>query len=151
MRTIAKTVLLVGALLVAGCATEGGARPARMSTASPSNWVGPLNPVTGNAATIIVFDNTSGSQYRSGIDRVVLSIYVDQAVTVNYQVKLPGSSTWRTLNGSGSGDAVAASTLTVLDFTVLAYNSRITVVTGVTGPTTAEVGIGLIQDRSLAM
>lgn len=120
------------------------------STLNPSNCVSALNTVTGNSATVVIFDNTVVTGHKSA-DRVMVGMFFDQAVTVLYQVKLPGSSTWRTVNGDGSGDTVAASTLTVIDFRMMAYNDRIEVVTGGTGPSVSEVGVCVVYDSALAI
>lgn len=156
MRSL-RTFLVLAALLTASCATSpAGPAPVHGgghkmgSSQTPSNWLSPLNNVTGNNATIVVFDNTVVTGHKDA-DRVTVSCFFDQAVTILYQVKLPGSSTWRTVNGNGSGDAVSASTFTSIDYLMLAYNSRIEVVTGGTGPSVAEVQIGVVYDRPLAM
>lgn len=108
--------------------------------------VPPLNPVTGNSATIVVYDTTAQQGFKS--DRVMVSCRYDQAVTILFQGKRFDSSTWRTLNGSG--DAVTANTDTLKDYLVQTANSRVEIVTGGTGPTTTvETDICLPYERSL--
>lgn len=147
-------VFAVAAIVgVAGCCgTSPPPRPRVGSTLEPSRWLLPLNTVTGNNATVIIFDTTNAGQNPGpSVDRIVISCYFDQAVTLQYQVRHRGSSTWRTVNGNGSGDTVSASTQTAIDFLILGYDSRVQVVTGGTGPSTAEVDIGLVYVRPLGM
>jgi hypothetical protein len=109
----------------------------------------PLNPVTGNNATIIVLDTTNVPIFPKP-ERLVVSCRFDQQVTILYQVQRLGSVTWRTVNGNGTGDVVSANTDTFIDYLVLGPNNRIEVVTGSTGPTVAEINIGPVYDRPLA-
>jgi hypothetical protein len=154
LKQIGILLLAVAALACGSCATTDGAAPAgghrRASIASANQWRGPLNAVTGNNATIIVWDGT-GMVASQPIERVMVSCYFDQAVTILFQVRHIGSATWRTINGSGSGDAVSASTPTVIDYLLLGSDNRIEVVTGGTGPTVSEVDVGLVFERPVAM
>jgi hypothetical protein len=109
----------------------------------PNQWLAPLNPVTGNSATIVVFDTTATPSHA---DRIMVSGFFNQAVTVLYQVEHSGSVTWRTANGSG--DAITASTQTTFEYVVSGLNSRVEIVTGSTGPTTSEVDIGVMYERA---
>lgn len=54
----------------------------------------------------------------SEVERAALSLFVDRAGTVFYQELAPGSTTWRTINGSGSGVAIAANTHTSFDYKI---------------------------------
>lgn len=150
MKLLSK-VLVFAAALTLSCATSpppgGGHRMG--STGAPSTCMTPLNAVTGNSATIVIYDDTAVTANK-GVDRAVVQMFYDQAVTILYQVKLPGSSTWRTVNGSGAGDAVTASTLTVIDFRLMSYSNRIEVVTGGTGPSVSETGVCIVHDPALA-
>jgi hypothetical protein len=144
---IIKIVLCL--FLFVGCATTQPAGPHKVG----SSFGGPLfraalNPVTGNNATIIVFDSTV-TPIIPAPERLLVTCRFDQAVTILYQVQRYGSSTWRTTNGSG--DSAAANTDTFLDYLVLGPFSRIEVVTGSTGPSVAEINIGPVYDRPLAM
>lgn len=145
-------VSIAAALFIAGCGTMTS--PAHHAPVGiggsgiPNQWLPPANPVTGNSATIVVFDSTVTPTHA---DRVVVSCFFNQAVTVLYQVQHAGSATWRTTNGSGgSGDSVTASTQTYLDYQIQGANTRVEVVTGSTGPTTSEVDIGLMYERAKA-
>lgn len=147
MRFLRPIILL--AALTTACASQqpvpahGGTKFA--SVGNTRTCRGPLNDVTGNNATVVIFDTStdSGAKYltNSGAERLLVSMFFDQAVTVNYQARIRGSSTWRTVNGDGSGDSVSASTFTAIDFRIMAADTRITVVTGGTGPTTSEIDI----------
>lgn len=143
------------ALALSACATSGTSSPAAGghkfgSIASANQWRAPLNAVTGNNATVLVWDGT-GASATQPVERVMVSCFFDQPVTILFQVRHVGSATWRTINGNGSGDVVAASTPTVIDYLMLGSENRIQVVTGGTGPTVSEVDIGLIFARPLAM
>lgn len=151
------TLAIIAALACGGCAHSDPAPVAHhkrgaltTSAGSVASWGPPLATVTGNNATVTVFDTTASSVYRN-VERVTISCFFDQAVTVLYQVRHAGSSTWRTMNGNGAGDAVTASTGTVIDYLILGYDSRIQVVTGGTGPSTSELDIGLVYARPLAI
>ncbi|HVZ88098.1 MAG TPA: hypothetical protein VHG72_14090 [Polyangia bacterium] len=135
--------------LSAGCTTTGQhlAPVGIGGSGIPNQWIAPANPVTGNSATIVVFDSTATPTHA---DRIVVSCFFNQGVTVLYQVQHAGSATWRTTNGSGSGDTVTASTQTYLDYPIQGANTRVEVVTGSTGPTTSEVDIGLMYERTKA-
>jgi hypothetical protein len=111
-------------------------------------WAPPLAAVTGNNATITVYDTTAGSAGYGQPQRLVVSSFFDQVVTVLVRVKHAGSSSWRTVNGSG--DATTASTVFVKDYMVEAPNVQIQVVTGGTGPTTSEIDVGVVPVRGLA-
>lgn len=144
--------VLLCLFVLVGCTAHNGTAPQEPHKVG-SSFGGPmfraaLNPVTGNSATIIVFDSTV-TPIIPAPERLLVSCHFDQAVTVLYQVQRFGSSTWRTTNGSG--DSAPANTETFLDYLVLGPYSRIEVVTGSTGPTVAEINIAPIYDRPLAM
>lgn len=146
-------LLFLCALIVTGCAVRSGENPAEPHKVGSSFggplFRAPLNPVTGNNATIIIFDSTV-TPIIPAPERYLVSCRFDQPVTILYQVQRFGSATWRTANGSG--DAVAANTDTFLDYLVLGPFNRIEVVTQTTGPTTTvEINIAPIYDRPLAM
>jgi hypothetical protein len=115
---------------------------------SSTNWEDALVAVTGNVATCVVFDTTTSTRMKD-VERVVVGIYVDQAVTILHQVRHRGSSTWRTVNGAG--DAITASTGTTKEYPRKGFDDRIAVVTGGTGPTVAELSIGLVFERPIGM
>ena len=113
----------------------------------PNQWLAPLNPIlagdAGIGATAIVFDTTVTPSHA---DRIVVSGFLNQAVTVLYRVKHNGSSTWRTVNGVG--DAILANAQTAWEYLVQGANSQVEIVAGGTAPTTAEVDIGVIYERA---
>lgn len=144
--------LALAAILTAAACSPSPPEPAkhRMGADFSPNvyWLPNVTAVAGNNATITVFDSTLGYP---NVQRVMVSGYYDQAVTVLYRIKNSGSSTWRTANGSGSGDAVTASTVFVTDYFMLGPSNQIQVVTGGTGPTTSETSVGLVYERTLGM
>ena len=143
-----KYLLLVLALTLS-CVTPTGSSPGRVgSTVGGPVFRAPLNPVTGNNATVTVFDTTVAPVFPLP-ERLAVTCRFDQAVTILYQVERLGSSTWRTVNGSG--DAVTANTDFFIDYLVQGPNNRIQVVTGSTGPTVAEINVAPIYDRPLAL
>lgn len=157
MRLTSKVWILLAALAV-GCATTSPTEPTPHkkfgSVNTTRGCMAPLNTITGASATITVFDTSTDAGDRglvsSGAERLVVSMFFDQAVTVNYQVKARGSSTWRTVNGSGAGDAITASTFTAIDFRIIGYDNRIQVVT-VTSPTTSEMDICPTYDTAASL
>lgn len=144
-------LILAAAVLFSACATSpptpttGGHKFGSSYRSVNGSCLAPLNTITGNNATITVFDTSTDTGNKivlnSGSERLLASMFFDQAVTVLYQVRARGSVTWRTVNGNGSGDAVTASTFTAIDFRIMGQDNRIQVVTGATGPTTAEFDI----------
>ena len=113
-------------------------------------WVKSIPAITGNNATIDLYDTTV-SPTTIFVNRIMYTGRCDQAITLNYQILRDGSSTWRTMNNNGSGDTVAANTDTAIDYLVLGPNSRLEAVTGGTGPSTCETSIALFGDRELGM
>lgn len=144
---------LLAAALALGCAAQSPSAPrARMASALSDGgpqWLASLPAVTGNSATIVLFDSTV--THGPVPQRFMVTAFVDQPITILYRTKAIGSSTWRTLNNGGAGDVVAASTSFVTDYFVLGPYSQIEAVTGSTGPTVAEVGVGLVFERTLGM
>lgn len=150
-----RVVLLVLALACGACATtDQGSQPSPAhrfgSVVSANQWRSPLNPVTGNSQTILIWDGT-GMTSTQPIERVTVSCFFDQTVTILFQVRQIGSATWRTMNGNGSGEPCTANVGTAYDYLLLGPDNRIQAVTGGTGPSVSEVSIGLIFSRALAM
>jgi hypothetical protein len=151
-----KIAMFVCALALAACASSNPAPIARGGGGTVTmQWRASIPTIAGNNATIILFDTTGGNTasrqgYRH-VDRIVFTGRCDQAITLNYQILHTGSTTWRTMNGGGSGVAVAANTDTVVDFLALGPDSRVTAVTGGTGPSACEYDIGLFTDRTLGL
>jgi hypothetical protein len=151
-------MLAVSAALAVGSGCTEKPEPARRLgavTSSNIQWLTSIPTITGNNATIKLFDTTGGSNSnRKGfthVQRILGSLRCDQAITLLYQVLRTGSTTWRTMNGSGSGDAITASTDTAIDYLVLGPDSRLEAVTGGTGPSSCEVDVGLYTDRTPGM
>lgn len=148
-------LLAVGAALVVGCAHDAQVAPplphrvgSSVSDSGPQ-WLATLPVVTGNNATIVLFDSTV--MHGLQVQRIMVTAFYDQQVTILYRTKAIGSSTWRTLNNGGAGDVVPASTPFVTDYFALGPYSQIEAVTGSTGPTVNETGIGLVFERTLGM
>jgi hypothetical protein len=105
---------------------------------------GPLNPITGNNATIVVYDSTVQATGTAPM-RLTVSGFMDQTVTSIYQIKIFGDSLWHTMNGAG--DAITASTSTFLDYLVKGANNRIEITTGGTGPSTPVLEVCRVYSR----
>lgn len=154
MRNLRALVIL--AALSAACVpvTGSGGGAVRSTTVNGNQgaWVPAAATVSGNNASVVVFSTTtSGDNVRGlspGLERVGIQCRFNQAVTVLYQTLAAGSTTWRTQNGSGSGDAVTANADFWFDYLVKGPDVRIVVVTGGTGPTTREVSIRVSNDRA---
>jgi hypothetical protein len=163
-----KRIFLLVALL-ASCAYPSGSCPdpavapvkkfgaSSTLTGNQGTWVTTGFPtITAPSTTYIVFSTTSqGDTVRGrypGLERVALRARFDQATTILYQTLAAApATTWRTLNGSGSGDSLAAGTDYAVDFLVLGPDVRLEVVTGGTPPTTQEISTRLSNDRALGM
>lgn len=121
----------------------------------PVSWVlAGLPAITGNNQTIPVYDTTGGDTVRAqqkALQHILVSCRFDQAVTVLYQIKRTGSSSWRTMNNGGAGDVVGANTDFVRDYAILGPDSKVVIVTGATGPSTGELDVGLIFERPLGL
>lgn len=119
------------------------------------NTPGVTNTPAGSA-TVILWDSTAGASgttlvRRHGwpsLRRVVVSIFTDQAATFFADCITPNSSTWRTFNNGGAGEAVAANVLFQRDVFLFGADHRIRVVTG-TVPTVWEVSVRITEDRAL--
>lgn len=154
----ASLALVLLAALSAACAPvaeRGGPVRAVQINGNQGAWQAASATVAGNNASVVVFSTTSqGDNVRGmypGLERVALRARFDQAVTVLYQTLSLGSSTWRTMNGSGSGDALPANTDYFTDFLRMGDDVRIVVATGGAGPTTREVSVRISNDRALGM
>lgn len=115
-----------------------------------------INTVTGNNATITVFDSTMGGTVRGAYDflqRIMVTANVDQTVTVNYDVQLGLSTTWVRAAGTNASMSFVGGTVTTGtsegDFLIQGNESRIQVVTGGTGPTATKPAIRLCFVRDL--
>jgi hypothetical protein len=127
-------------------------RFASMGAGVDVTWLPNPPVVSGNTATIVAFDTTKGDTLRGAmpsLQRVAVSGVFDQIVTVKFQIKHRLSTTWRTVNGSGSGDATTGNVEFYGDYLVKGSDCRVQIVTGGTGPTLAEYDVGLIYNRQL--
>ena len=116
----------------------------------------PAAPVA--LATATLFDSTADlakgttlTRRRAWQDivRAITSVYVNQAMTFKYETLERDSTTWRTVNGGGSGEVVAANTLFERDVEIDGEDFRFTLTAGAVAPTTWEVATKLIAgDRS---
>ena len=115
----------------------------------------PSNP--GASATATLWDSTwdvGGTKtsltrrdaYRH-IQRITVTVFADQVVTVFFDGVEPGSTTFRTINGGGLGEATTASAYFSRDFFKTGTDVRVRIVT-TTGPTVWEVSCRLSEDRA---
>lgn len=125
--------------------------------------IGPPAVPTGNG-TAILWDSTYGllgtpvlntqGGYRrifnAHFKRALVTIFVDQAVTFLARTLASGSTSWRTFNGTGSGESVTASVLFERDVYLMGDDSQLYILAGATPPTTWEVSIKLRSDPALA-
>jgi hypothetical protein len=158
-----RLALLIGLVTLASCAipvriVAPASAPHKFAAAGgPSGveyryWQTNLPAITGNNATITLFDTTKGGTVLGAyafLQRLMLTLQCDQAVTVTYQVQLSPSTTWMTAAGSNASTSFPASTVTEVDFLSQGQESRIQVVTGSTGPTTCADALALFFVRDL--
>lgn len=111
-------------------------------------------PNPGLNGVAILYDTTKGSLLRRAqepfVRRGTVCVFADQIVTVKIQVLLPGSSTWRTYNGGGAGEATVANVLFARDALAIGADFRVIVET-TTAPTLWEAGFRLHNDRTPGM
>jgi hypothetical protein len=119
-------------------------------------WQTNLPAVTGNTATITLFDTTAGGTQRGIFDfmqRMMVVGNVDQTVTVNYDIQMGTSTTWVRAAGTNASYSFAGGTTTTgtteVDHLVQGNESRIQVVTGATGPTASRWALRLCFVRDL--
>lgn len=105
----------------------------------------------GNSGTLTILDTstwTNGPSVKIG--RHQLWVYVTgQAVTVCYDVRKKGG-TWRTVNGAGAGEVVAAGDDWDFNFAAIGEQQRIRIVNGATAPTLYEVTYNPVSDEMAA-
>lgn len=116
-----------------------------------------ITTAPGNNATTVLWDSTldfkgttlqKRRQYPN-VSRATVRIYADQVVTMKANDLTAGSSTWRTYNNSGAGDATTANTWFERDVLFVGDDHQITVTAGATGPTVWECSVKLWPDRAL--
>jgi outer membrane protein assembly factor BamB len=122
----------------------------------------PANP--GDSGTAILFDstysllgtpvlNTQGPYRRAcrSLKRAQVSIYITgQNATFIARTLASGSTSWRTYNGTGSGETVTASTFFERDVYLLGDDFQLYIANGATAPTVWEVSIKLRTEPGLA-
>ena len=113
---------------------------------------GPPNP--GAGATATVFDTTKGAMTKNrgkmmNVKRVDVCITVDQQATFFTDWLDPASTTWRTFNGGGAGEVIAANTQFQRSVKRLGWDLRIRIVT-VNAPTVWEVMGVISRDAALS-
>lgn len=81
--------------------------------------------------------------------RALVTIYADQIVTLFAQMLAAGGTTWRTFNGSGSGEATAANVLFERDIYLMGDDVQLYIAT-TTAPTVWEVSLKLRSDAAIA-
>ena len=116
-----------------------------------------ITTVPGASATVILWDSTADTgkgttltlrRQFPHLKRALVRIFVDQQCTFFHDNLVNGSTTWRTTNGSGSGETIAASTYFERDCLLMADDTRLKVTTG-TAPSVWEVSVRLIPERPL--
>lgn len=117
-----------------------------------------FSTVPAGAATVILWDSTADHatgvtlSIRKGypeIKRALVRVFMDQAATFFSDDLVLISSTWRTFNGGGAGEAIAANTWFERDVLLPAQDHRLRILTA-TVPTVWEVSVKLSPDRALA-
>lgn len=111
----------------------------------------------GGSATVILWDSTNDPgtgvtlSIRRGypeLKRGKLTVLVDQAATFKINGLARNSSTWRTLNGGGAGEPIAANTWFERSVLLPSDDHQIIIATG-TAPTVWEVTLRLSPDQAL--
>lgn len=105
--------------------------------------------------TVILWDSTA--DYGTGttltqrraytyIRRAIVRIYADQIVTLRAKDLVVGSTTWRVVNGGGSGEATSVNTYFERDYLFASDDHMLDVVV-TTAPTVWEVSVRLVEDE----
>lgn len=117
-----------------------------------------ISTVPAGGATVILWDSTADPftgttltrrRAHAKLVRATVKIFVDQAATFYCDDLSKISTTWRTFNGGGSGEAVAANTWFERDVFLVGDDHRLRVVTG-TVPTVWEVSVKLHANKALS-
>jgi hypothetical protein len=127
-----------------------------MSAAESFLTIGPpANP--GGSSTAVLWDSTYGllgtpvlntqgpyrrASWANHYKRATVTIFADQIVTLFARTLASGSTSWRTYNGTGAGEATTASTFFERDIFLMGDDVQLYISTG-TVPTTWEVSIKL--------
>lgn len=122
----------------------------------------PLNP--GASSSAILWDSTYGLLGTPGLNtqgpyrrmpwanhwkRALVTIMADQIVTLFARTLASGSTTWRTFNGGGAGEATTANVLFERDVYLMGDDVQLYIAT-TTAPTLWEVSIKLRPSAELA-
>jgi hypothetical protein len=148
MKRILTLLALAAALVGAGCREAAPPPHAVMASGAPGGqtycvWQSQASipAVTGNNATITLFDSTIGGTARGVYDflqRIMVTANFDQTVTVNYDIQLGTSTQWVRAAGTNASSTFTGGTTTTgtneIDFLVQGNESRVQMVTGGTGP-----------------
>lgn len=118
-----------------------------------------ITTAPGASATTVVWDSTADpgtgvtlARRRAwpSICRATVRIYADQVVTMKAQDLTKGSSTWRTYNNSGAGDATTINTWFEKNVLFVGDDHQITVTAGGTPPTVWECSVRLWTSADLS-
>jgi hypothetical protein len=117
-----------------------------------------ITSVPAGSSTVILFDTTADTgtgttltnrRLFPEVKRAIVTIMCDVAVTFFHDRLNVGSTTWDTINGSGSGEATTGGTLFERDCLFIGDDTRLKVTT-TTAPATWRVSVRLVTDRALA-
>lgn len=155
---------LVALLFLAACSPPTAPVPhafaAQAGGAEYSYWQTNVPTVTGNSATITLFDTTAGGTqlgvYKF-LNRVTLACNFDQTVTVNYDTQLRSdvapTATWYRAAGTNASYSFTGGTATtgttLVDYLVQGQELRLQAVTGGTGPSVSDCAFRLVFVRDI--
>lgn len=161
-----KTLAVLAFFALAACSPQAQQPPQHVfaamgaSGAEYSYWQTNVPVVTGNSATITLFDTTAGGTqlgvYRF-LNRVTLACNFDQTVTVNYDSQLRSdttpAATWYRSAGTNASYSFTGGTTTtgttLVDYLVQGQEARLQAVTGGTGPSVSDCAMRLVFVRDL--
>ena len=117
-----------------------------------------IRNVPAGASNIVLWDTTAdpgkGTPFarrrtHPRVRRAIIRVQTDQAATFFAQNVTVNSIIWRTYNGAGAGEAIAANTFFERDVLCVGDDTRLMITTG-TVPTLWEVSVRLVEaDRSV--
>lgn len=122
--------------------SNAGITTAPGTSATTTLWDSTADPMTGVTLT--------RRRAYPNVSRATVRIYADQVVTMKANDLTRGSTTWRTYNNSGSGDATTANTWFEKNILFIGDDHQITVTAGGTPPTVWEVSVKLWTNPSLS-
>jgi len=117
-----------------------------------------ITTVPAGSSTVTLFDTTASPDkgdtlsrrrgYRH-VRRAIVRVFTDQAATFLAQSLTNNSTTWRTYNGTGAGEAISANTIFERDVLFIGDDTLLAITTG-TQPTVWEVSVRLVEgDRAV--